>query len=376
MKNTDAAQEAVSVEIEGFSLPSFRQRISESATTRLLVQKCEENAPSVSAQGVYGSLAAILTALMFETLRRPVLLVCNEERVDLFENDLRQLAGAKDVCDFVSEPSLTLATLVADPQKITVASTLELQKKVLPKKEALEKQVRLSENEPFGYETPDKEVVSEPEKILKAHPGNETVMLGGSPYLRVQNGMSMKNDIKKLLPLGILFMLIFLFISFRQFRGVWLPTLVVIISIIISLGFIPLLGWDFTIVTIILPVLLIAVANDYGIHMFSHYQDDNSPGNKFSKEDISRRMATSLGKPILISGLTTMAGLLCMLGHILIPAWQMGILAAIGIAAALLCQFSVSSSAQFVASQTQPDFNAGQHGRKREHFGQIVAVHR
>ena len=191
----------------------------------------------------------------------------------------------------------------------------------------------------IGLLTPDatdKEVVTPLEELIKEHPGDEKTMLGGSPYMRVQNGSSMSHDIGKLLPLGILFMLVFLFISFRQFRGVWLPTLVVIISIVISLGFIPLLGWDFTLVTIILPVLLIAVANDYGIHMVSHYQDDNYKGNTFSEKEISMRMATSLGKPILIAGLTTMAGMLCMLGHILIPAWQMGILAAIGIAVALL----------------------------------------
>lgn len=191
----------------------------------------------------------------------------------------------------------------------------------------------------IGMLTPDasdKSVVEPLEKLIEEHSGDEKTHLGGSPYMRVQNGASMSHDIGKLLPLGILFMLVFLFISFRQFRGVWLPTLVVIISIVISLGFIPLLGWDFTLVTIILPVLLIAVANDYGIHMVSHYQDDNYKGNTFSKKDISKRMVTSLGKPILIAGLTTMAGMLCMLGHILIPAWQMGVLAAIGIAVALL----------------------------------------
>jgi hydrophobe/amphiphile efflux-3 (HAE3) family protein len=182
----------------------------------------------------------------------------------------------------------------------------------------------------------DKLVVEQTEELVKKYPGTEETMLGGSPYLRVQNGSSMQRDISRLLPLGILLMLLFLFISFRQFRGVWLPTVVVFISIFISLGFIPLLGWDFTVVTIILPVLLIAVANDYGIHMFSHYQDDNAPGNKFTKKGISLRMVTSLGKPIVIAGITTMAGLLCMMGHILIPAWQMGILGAIGIAVALI----------------------------------------
>jgi hydrophobe/amphiphile efflux-3 (HAE3) family protein len=191
----------------------------------------------------------------------------------------------------------------------------------------------------IGLLTPDasdKAVITPLEELIKKYPGKEKTMLGGSPYMRVQNGSSMSHDIGKLLPLGILFMLVFLFISFRQFRGVWLPTLVVVASIVISLGFIPLLGWDITLVTIILPVLLIAVANDYGIHMVSHYQDDNYKGNTFSKKEISTRMVSSLGKPILIAGLTTMAGMLCMLGHILIPAWQMGILAAIGVAVALL----------------------------------------
>ncbi|MCK9346673.1 MAG: MMPL family transporter [Bacteroidales bacterium] len=183
---------------------------------------------------------------------------------------------------------------------------------------------------------PDKVVVEQLEGLIKKYPGPEETFLGGAPYMRVQNGANMQRDITTLLPLGILFMLLFLLVSFRQWMGVWLPSVVVIFSIFISLGFIPLFGWDFTVVTIILPVLLIATANSYGVHMLSHYQDDNYPGNSFSKKEISIRMAASLGKPILLAGLTTMAGLLCMLGHILIPAWQLGVLGAVGIAVALM----------------------------------------
>ncbi len=200
----------------------------------------------------------------------------------------------------------------------------------------------------------DKMVIEQMEELIKKYPGNEETLLAGSPYLRKENGTTMQNDISKLLPLGILFMLVFLFISFRRLRGVWLPTMVVIISIVICLGFIPLLGWDFTLVTIILPVLLIAVANDYGIHMFSHYQDDNYKGNTFTKKEISQRMAVSLGKPIIIAGVTTMAGLLCMLGHILIPAWQMGILAAIGIAVALLASLLLIPAVSSLLPKPKP----------------------
>ena len=88
-------------------------------------------------------------------------------------------------------------------------------------------------------------------------------------------------------------------------------------------------------VTVILPIFLIAVANNYGIHMITKYQEDNVPSNNFSKRELAKRMFQSLGKPVLLTGLTTMAGMLCLLGHIMVPAKELGILSAIGILFAL-----------------------------------------
>lgn len=83
--------------------------------------------------------------------------------------------------------------------------------------------------------TSDKFVMEQLENMIRDTPGDEDVMLGGSPYMRVQNGASMQRDISRLLPLGMVLMLLFLLVSFRQIRGVWLPTVVVLISIFISL---------------------------------------------------------------------------------------------------------------------------------------------
>lgn len=207
--------------------------------------------------------------------------------------------------------------------------------------------------------TPDEVVVTQLEALIKKTPGKENVLLGGSPYIRSQTAVNMQRDFARLLPLGIVLMLLFLFVSFRQFSAVWLSSLIVLMSMCIALGFIPLLGWDFTVVTIILPILLIAVANDYGIHMFAHYQDENIPGNTHSKEELSRRMVLSLGKPILIAGLTTIAGLLCMLGHILIPAWQMGILGGIGILFALTGSLLFLPAVNSLLPKTAPLSPAG-----------------
>ncbi len=126
--------------------------------------------------------------------------------------------------------------------------------------------------------------------MVKKYPGVEKVLLGGSPYMRVQNGGMMKKDMARLIPLGLLLMM------------VWLPALIVIMAIITSLGATPLFGWDFAITTIILVVLLIATTNDYGIHMFAHYQHNNYEGNSYTSKELSKRMVTDLGAPIILSG--------------------------------------------------------------------------
>ena len=181
----------------------------------------------------------------------------------------------------------------------------------------------------------DIEIVSKFREIVEQFPGKEKVYYGGMPVTRLDVGRDIKTDIRKFLPGGILIMLVFLYFSFRQLRGVILPFLVVIMSIILSMGLLPVLGWKVSIPVILLPVIMIAIANDYGIHMIAKYQEENTEENSFSSRQLASIMFMSLGKPVIATGLTTIAGMLCMLSHIILPAKQLAVLSAIGIAYAL-----------------------------------------
>lgn len=183
--------------------------------------------------------------------------------------------------------------------------------------------------------TKDEEIVPEFLKVIKEVPGNEKIQLGGLPLNRFETGICIRKDLQLLMPLGILIMLVFLFVCFRRIRGVAMPFTIVIMSIIVSVGVIALIGWKIHMVTVILPVFLIAVANNYGIHMIARYQEDNVPANNFSKRELARRMFQSLGKLVLFTGLTTIAGMLCLCGHIMVPAKELGVLSAIGVLFAL-----------------------------------------
>jgi hydrophobe/amphiphile efflux-3 (HAE3) family protein len=167
--------------------------------------------------------------------------------------------------------------------------------------------------------------------VLSEHPGDETIHLGGLPYIRQAINKNIVRDGLVLIPLALVIMLIFLYVVFREWRGVWLPFLVVVMSALLGLSLIPLLGWKFTLITLLVPILLIAVANDYGIHMIAKYQELNASGNGHTMKQISAMITRSLWKPILLTGLTTVAGISALLAHTLIPARQMAVSAGVGI---------------------------------------------
>lgn len=182
----------------------------------------------------------------------------------------------------------------------------------------------------------DAELMVQIDSIIKLYPGKEELLITGQPFLRDEANEKITKDIMILLPLGLLIMLIFFWISFREFKGVILPFGVVLISIAISMSLIPLLGWELSIIGVLIPIMMIAIANNYGVHFVTRYQELNAIDPGSSMEEIVEQALSYLKSPIIMCGLTTIVGILGLVVHILLPASQMGVVSAIGIGMALL----------------------------------------
>ncbi len=211
----------------------------------------------------------------------------------------------------------------------------------------------------------DRHVVGEVRKILEENPGKEEVGLGGLPNTRLELTRSIQSDFRRLLPIALLVMFIFLFVCFRQMRGVLLPFSVVVMSIMVSMGLIPLFGWKIQVITVILPVFIIAVANDYGIHLIAKYQELNTEGNPSSEKELARSIFQSLSLPVLLTGLTTIAGLLCLLGHIIRPARELGILASAGAVFALAASLFYIPAVISLLPKAKPVIRASNKRKKK-----------
>ncbi len=187
----------------------------------------------------------------------------------------------------------------------------------------------------------EKTAVTTVQNLLNQFPGDEKTYINGMPYLRMEINDKITRDIMILLPLALAIMVLFFFLSFREFRGVWLPLSVVIISTAVSMAILPLMGWELTLIGVIIPIMMIAIANNYGVHLIVRYQEFNAAHPKWSIQQIVLKAVNVLKKPILLTGLTTIVGIFGLSLHILIPARQIGIIGAIGIGLALLLSLTM-----------------------------------
>jgi predicted RND superfamily exporter protein len=174
------------------------------------------------------------------------------------------------------------------------------------------------------------------DSIILAHNGEAQILKGGLPYIRQHIMKDVHKDAIILVPVALLIMLLILKFTLGEWRSVLMPFSVVLLSTAISMGLIPLLGWKLSIITLLVPIIIVAVANNYGIYLVARFQEISLKEGYDSKASLIKELTGSLNLPILFSGLTTVAGILGLLAHSIIPARQVGILAATGVSAALI----------------------------------------
>jgi predicted RND superfamily exporter protein len=164
--------------------------------------------------------------------------------------------------------------------------------------------------------------------------GDQPVYFGGFPMVMEYCTHIIAKDIKKLIPMVITLIVIILFLSFGTLRGVVLPLMTVICATLLTLAVMALLKIPLTIISSVMPVVLIATGTAYGIHMMNkYYEDVKDEKGKLKGMSMAIR---EVGTPIILTGLTTLVGFLSLLVSDLTLIRQFGFFTALGIFFALL----------------------------------------
>ncbi len=160
----------------------------------------------------------------------------------------------------------------------------------------------------------------------------------GKPILTYYLGRGMARDMGLLFPLVLLLIVVILWLSFRNIRGILLPFSVVLSSVIWTIGIMALTGVPISHSTNMLPILLASIAVADGIHILNHYHL-NAVGAQSSKEVI-RKVMYELNGPVIITSVTTAIGFLSLNVSSIGSVGQLGLFTAIGVMIAMV--FSLS----------------------------------
>ncbi len=151
---------------------------------------------------------------------------------------------------------------------------------------------------------------------------------GGMPFMMNDVSDLIVVDIVKLLPLTFLLILLVLFFSFRTTRGVILPLLSAGISVVWSLGLMTFMGYELSMISNIIPIILLAIGSAYTIHVLNKI-------NETSGEDRKKVLIKALAYitvPVTLAALTTVIGFVSFVfGAYLTMIRDFGIFTAIGV---------------------------------------------
>ena len=162
----------------------------------------------------------------------------------------------------------------------------------------------------------------------------EKIYITGMSYMNVVLSELMGKDLVILLPLVILVIVLVLYFSFWSVRGVLLPLLVVVLSTLWTLGLMAIFDVPVTIISFILPVILMAIGIAYCIHVLNYYYEVVKTGSDRRTAVIETGL--HMTAPVSMTGFTTVAGFLSLVNSFLIPQRQFGVVTAIGVCAAMV----------------------------------------
>ncbi|MGY5351446.1 efflux RND transporter permease subunit [Wenyingzhuangia sp. IMCC45533] len=132
------------------------------------------------------------------------------------------------------------------------------------------------------------------------------VRISGMPYVRSMNAASVKSEMGMFVVLGLGVTGLIFFLFFRSVRATAITLTVVIVGVLWSFGFIGLFDYRISILTALIPPLIIVIGVPNAIFLIHKYQQEVfKHGNKIKS---LHRVITKVGNATLMTNVTTAAG--------------------------------------------------------------------
>lgn len=135
---------------------------------------------------------------------------------------------------------------------------------------------------------------------------NVKLHYSGLPYIRTITSKKVESELQLFIYASLLIASVILLIFFRSFKAVFFTIIIVIINVVWVMGTISFLGYKITMLTGILPPLLIVIVVENCIFLLNKYHNEyKNHGNKIKSLS---RVVQRIGNANLLTNATTAAG--------------------------------------------------------------------
>ena len=171
--------------------------------------------------------------------------------------------------------------------------------------------------------------------------GKDSVYLSGSALAQAVLGLATARDLARLIPAVIAVLGLMLFLSFRHAAPALLSLTEIGVSLIWMAGLMGLTGQPVFVTTLVLPVVLICVGVSDDVYALSHYFNEAAHAGDASVEETIVAAFSGAARPVAMTAVSTVVGLLSMAAVSLNPLRVFGVFGSAAIMFSTLFTFSL-----------------------------------
>jgi len=183
------------------------------------------------------------------------------------------------------------------------------------------------------------ELMAQVEAIVEGYRGPEQIHVVGDAYILYYTEQAMKEDLVKLVPFVVVIIGAVLYATLRSVLGIIIPLVTVGMSVIWTVGLMIWRGIPVSMISMVMPVILVTIGIASSIHILNKYQEGLARG--LAKREALEETFAAITSPVVMAALTTAAGFASLITAFVHPIREFGVLTAIGVMLAMALSLSL-----------------------------------
>jgi predicted RND superfamily exporter protein len=215
-------------------------------------------------------------------------------------------------------------------ETLSVPEQIELEKVLLDFKKHRDK-MRLVEHDN----------IAKVRAIADKYRGDAKIFLGGASMIADDLITFISSDLQVFGSAVLVFLMLTLWVIFRQFRWMMLPLITCAFSVITTSGFLGLFGWEVTVISSNFISIQLIITMAITIHLIVHYRELAGLNPEMSQRQLILDSTMFMARPCTFAVLTTVVGFASLVFSGILPVINFGWMMSAGIGVSLFLTFLI-----------------------------------